>query len=268
MLSAYLLHLAGEGCSANYVTLNRRVVRAWEGSGLEAVEYLAALDSNLRLSTRRLYGRLLKCYLAFQVRTGRLPENPLADFRFGATLPEPIRPLSRDEIGRLLEACAGPSDRMAVLMLYGTGLRASEFCGLRPANVCAEAGTLRVTGKGNKVRLLAVTGETLALLQRWARTGRPAIPKDRQALYRMVRRIGKAARIEGLHPHVLRHTFSDQFLESGGRIEELKLLLGHSSLTTTWRYINHREAERALAAHRRFLEGLPGDPLRKCPQNG
>ena len=254
MLSAYLLHLEGEGCSANYVTLNRQVVRTWEESGLAAVEYLATLDGNLRLSTRRLYGRLLKRYLAFLVRTGRLPENPLSEFRFGATIAEPIRPLSREELARLLEACVGSGDRLAVLVLYDMGLRASEFCGLHPRSLDTEAGILRVNGKGNKVRLLAITGETLELLQRWAGTGRPAIPKDRQALYRMIKRLGKAAHIEGLHPHVLRHTFSDHFLEAGGGIQDLKVLLGHSSLTTTWRYINHREAERAVAAHRRFLE--------------
>jgi site-specific recombinase XerD len=179
--------------------------------------------------------------------------------------------LSADEMARLLDAPAGTAprdlrDRALLELLYGCGLRAAEACDLALADVRLETGSLRVTGKGGKQRVVPLGGAAEAALERYLARGRPRMaaagtggrlfvsvrgrplhPSDvRRALLRALERAGVAQR----SPHALRHTFATHLLEGGADLRSIQHLLGHASVGTTQVY-THVSVRHLRTAHAR-----------------
>lgn len=176
-------------------------------------------------------------------KVGRMPMLPAK--------PEPMPSvLTEGEVMRLLEATSGDDpldlrDRAIIELLYGCGLRASELCGLSMGDVDLYSGTVRVFGKGEKVRVLPLVGETRKALERYLNV-RGASPGPiflsnrgkglrREEVWRIMRRRGIKAGIatSRLHPHVLRHSCATHLLRRGMDLRTLQCLLGHSSVRTT-----------------------------------
>jgi site-specific recombinase XerD len=154
---------------------------------------------------------------------------------------------------------------VAVLeVLYGTGLRVSECCGLTPRDCDLDGGSLTVLGKGAKVRRLPLGGPAAAALRIWLRDGRgvvagPDSPPDAVFLNQRGKRLSPrdARRIlerhplpdgRTLHPHVLRHAYATHLLEGGADLRAVQELLGHSDLATTQIY-THLTRERLRAVY-------------------
>ncbi len=154
---------------------------------------------------------------------------------------------------------------IAVLeVLYGTGLRVSECCGLTPRDCDLDGGALTVLGKGSKVRRLPLGAPAREALRDWLREGRPLIagpesPPDAVFLNRRARRLSPrdARRIlerhpmpdgHTLHPHVLRHAYATHLLEGGADLRAVQELLGHADLATTQIY-THLTRERLRAVY-------------------
>jgi site-specific recombinase XerD len=177
--------------------------------------------------------------------------------------------LSGEEVVRLLDSPAGTEprdlrDRALLELLYGCGLRAAEACDLRLRDVRLEAGSLRVTGKGGKQRVVPIGGAAEAALERYLARGRPRLaasggcdrlfvsvrgrplhPSDvRRALIRALERAGVPQR----SPHALRHTFATHLLEGGADLRSIQDLLGHASVGTTQVY-THVSVRHLRTAH-------------------
>ena len=168
------------------------------------------------------------------------------------------RTLGEESVARLmaqpdLAVPEGVRDRALLEVLYGAGLRLSELIGLRAADIDFPGGTLKVTGKGSKQRIVPVGAQAAAALQAWLRarpalaqrgTGAPNVflsargkamsPKGVNRL--MNRYIAMVSEIEQRSPHVLRHTFATHLLDRGADLRAVKELLGHESLSTTQIY--------------------------------
>ena len=187
--------------------------------------------------------------------------------------------LSEAEVVRLLEAAGGDTkerrrNRAILELLYSTGLRVSELVALsleefRAAAGAAEAGALRVTGKGRKERVVvfgavarAAVEDYLAVRSQFFLAGK--LYKE-EALFlnsrggrltvRSVERIAHAAALEAglsaeVTPHTLRHSFATHLLAAGADLRLIQELLGHSSLSTTQKY-THLELAQLLAEYRR-----------------
>jgi integrase/recombinase XerD len=138
-------------------------------------------------------------------------------------------------------------------LLYATGLRVSELIKIRIADLDDLQGTLRVTGKGNKQRLVPVGKEALASVARYTAGQRAQLLKGRvspylfvtargsamtrQAFWKLLRTHGKSAGIfRNLSPHVLRHTFATHLLEGGADLRSVQVMLGHADIGTTQIY--------------------------------
>ena len=178
--------------------------------------------------------------------------------------------LSETEMERLLDAPAGTSprdlrDRALIELLYGCGLRAAEACDLDVGDVRLDAEHIRVTGKGQKQRVVPLGGAATAALQRYLARGRPQMasgpqgrlfvsvrgrplhPSDvRRSLQRALDRAGIAER----SPHALRHTFATHLLEGGADLRSIQDLLGHASVGTTqvYTHVSVRHLRRAHAS--------------------
>jgi integrase/recombinase XerD len=163
--------------------------------------------------------------------------------------------LNRDQVEKLIAApdiqkASGLRDRAMFELLYATGIRVTELIELRLSGLDQGLGLIRVTGKGNKQRMVPVHAAALGRIGEYLDRGRPALLKGRtspflfitargtgmtrQAFWNSVKINGKKAGIfHHLSPHVLRHTFATHLLEGGADLRSLQAMLGHADLSTT-----------------------------------
>ena len=169
------------------------------------------------------------------------------------------------DLERDLDARAVALRDLAVLeLLYGSGIRVSECCGLDETDVDLGRGMVTVLGKGSKVRRIPLGDAAADALHAWTVLGRPrlvtdATPTGAIFLNRRGRRLGPrdARRIlerhplpdgRTLHPHALRHAYATHLLEGGADLRTVQELLGHADLATTQIY-THLTRERLRAVY-------------------
>jgi integrase/recombinase XerC len=163
------------------------------------------------------------------------------------------------------EAALAWRDTAIMELLYATGIRVSELCGLDLGDLDDGRRTVRVLGKGSKERVVPVGQPAVRAVQRWRDDGRPLLVTQRSgpALYlgarggrldpRTARRVVHAriaaAGVPDAGPHGLRHSAATHLLEGGADLRSVQEILGHASLATTQIY-THVSVERLLSAYR------------------
>ncbi len=126
-------------------------------------------------------------------------------------------------------------------LLYGCGLRISEACHIRTADIQLNKRIIKVMGKGQKQRFVIVPEKVLSLVNEKMKKNETYIwgenPLSQRLGYEWIRQQGiKAGLIQNLHPHALRHSYATHLLTSGANLRILQELLGHQSLTATEKY--------------------------------
>lgn len=252
-------------------------------SGLDEVE-LRALRSWLATSQSRGQARTTlqrraaaaRTFFAWAYATNRCRSNPALTLRSPRTVRRLPPTLSRadaeamlDEALRAAESAGGPlgvRDVAILEVLYGSGLRVSELCGLDLTSLDEPRSVLRVIGKGDKERTVPLGRPAARALARWCAEGRPILvtPESGAAIFlgergrridvRVVRRVvhGALRTVDGapdLGPHGLRHAMATHLLEGGADLRSVQEMLGHASLATTQIY-THVSDERLRAAYR------------------
>lgn len=171
-----------------------------------------------------------------------------------ASLPYPKKPqklpivLSEQEVKQLLGSVVNVKHRAIMMTLYAAGLRVSEACELRVSDIDSQRMVIRVDqGKGAKDRYVELANTLLHQLreywkkhqpQHWLFPGRRG-PISTRHVYRVCVDAGEAAGIrKNTHPHCLRHSIATHKLERGDNILEIQAFLGHSSLSTTAKYLH------------------------------
>jgi integrase/recombinase XerD len=197
----------------------------------------------------------LRSFFSFMITEDKLQEDPtehLTSPKQWSTIP---KFLNREQIEKLITAPDqtkpnGLRDRAMFELLYATGIRVSELINLHLSSLDAGLGLLRVTGKGNKQRIVPVNVKALAMVNNYLEQSRPALLKGRatpflfvtsrgvgmtrQAFWAAIKMNGRKAGIfHHLSPHVLRHTFATHLLEGGADLRSLQEMLGHADLSTT-----------------------------------
>jgi len=165
--------------------------------------------------------------------------------------------LAHGELVELFRHAPTPQHRLAMLCMYGAGLRISEVCRLKANDIDSVRGVLIVrAGKGNKDRRTVLPDRLLLNLRRWWRNDRPRSAEawlfpSRQAksghvttghIYNGFKTAAKAANVQrdGVRPHSLRHSFATHMLEAGVDVRVVQAMLGHSNIQTTTRYAQVR----------------------------
>ena len=225
----------------------------------------ARSSARILSSLRRFYTYLLREKLAVTDPTALIDQPQL-----GRPLPDT---LSEHDIELLLEApepssILGARDKAMLEMLYATGLRVSELVNLSNDQINLRMGVLRVTGKGNKERLVPIGEQALSCLEDYMQHSRKALLSERQcstifvtnrgagmtrqAFWHIIKRYAKKAGItKELSPHTLRHAFATHLLNHGADLRVVQLLLGHSDLSTTQIY-THVANERLKELHSQY----------------
>jgi integrase/recombinase XerD len=181
--------------------------------------------------------------------------------------------LSREQVNRLINTPSPEStfytrDVAILELLYASGLRASELCGLKLNDLQLREGLVRIFGKGSKERIVVPVGQAaVAAIERYlddcrpnllkaptdvlflSRTGRPL---DRVRLWQLVEGYGKSSGLlKEISPHVLRHCFATHLLSGGADLRVVQELLGHADVGTTQIY-THVDSTRLKAMHKKF----------------
>jgi site-specific recombinase XerD len=176
----------------------------------------------------------------------------------------PVEPLTHGEIWRLLGACsrhgsAGIRNRALIVTLWRAGLRVGEALALFPKDVDLELGVIHILhGKGDRARSVGIDPPALALVERWlARrrelgigpsrplfctitTGALGRPVQSSCVREMLKDLARKAGIERrVHPHALRHTHAAELARESVPVHVIRRQLGHLSLDTTARYVDH-----------------------------
>ena len=267
LVPAFLRYLAAErGASAHTLRSYaadlaelRAFLRGARVPGLAAADarvlrgYLAWLHGRglAKSSIARKLASVRSCYrfLARRELVAANPARQLASPRLTRRLPSV---LPKDESKDLLDApsedtLAGRRDRALLELLYASGVRVAECCGLDLEDLDRRHGTVRVMGKGRKERVVPVGEIALEALDAYLdRRGGGNGPLFRNArgtrlstrsVHSIVRRRARAAGLaRRVTPHTLRHTFATHLLGEGADLRFIQELLGHSRLSTTQRY--------------------------------
>ncbi len=238
----------------------------------QAKDILAYLATSKNVSARTVARRLssLRRLYEYLLREDKVKQNPVSNVdapRLGRSLP---KSLTETEVEALLEApdinsASGIRDKTMLELLYATGLRVSELVGLTVQQVNLRQGVVRVTGKGNKERLVPMGEEANSWLVQYLGSARSEIlnqvgtdamfPSNRgkamtrQTFWHMIKRYTVVAGInKTLSPHVLRHAFATHLINHGADLRVVQMLLGHSDISTTQIY-THVARERLKDLH-------------------
>ena len=288
-IEAFLAYIALErGLSAHTVAgyqndleqlakfLGQKNVRGWAGVEADDIaRWIASLSeaqyeaSSLarKLSAVRMLARFL---VKENVRRDDFAEL-LAAPKLARRLPGTLSPA---EVDALLAAPPvstphGLRDKAMLELMYGSGLRVSELCGLSLHDIDPEQAFLRVAkGKGDKQRIVPVGTHALAALSRYLAEGRPRLVKprtgselflsqwgraiSRKMFWVLIKRYARTAGIsQPVKPHLLRHSFATHLLAGGADLRAIQEMLGHADIGTTQIYTAVNPA-RLAQTHRRF----------------
>ena len=273
-IDEFLMYLATErGLSVSYQLLVQRSLETFSDwlekntpvKNWRAIEPRQITDflvwrkrSGLQASSVRLDAVAIRIFYRFLVMRRGWESNPAATLslpRPEKHLPETLRP---EQVRKLIESVGvndplGLRDRAMIELLYSSGLRVSELCDARLENIDLESGFIRVTGKGNKTRIVPIGKPAGAAIRAYLERERPELvskktgaeiflsirgkklttPRIRQLLKLYAARAGLEANV---YPHLMRHSFATHLLGGGADLRIIQELLGHADITTTQIY--------------------------------
>jgi integrase/recombinase XerC len=265
--TAYLSHLANERrlsplTCASYARDIAALLQLTEATPLDQLQIHHMRRFVARLHAKGLSGRSLARMLSawrglyhYLARDHGYTSNPCAGLRAPKTPKTLPHALSPDEAAKLLEF---PADDLMALrdkamfeLFYSSGLRLAELASLEPENLSFSDGTVRVTGKGGRTRVVPVGSQAAQALIAWMKPRATLLKPGETALFLSrhgkgisPRSISQRLKIRALqqgisanvHPHMLRHSFASHLLQSSGDLRAVQEMLGHASISTTQVY--------------------------------
>jgi integrase/recombinase XerD len=228
-------------------------------------------NSSSRSAARSLSS--LKRFYRYLLLDEMIAHDPCSDVVVPAATKTLPKSVSEQDVEKLLEAPdentdLGVRDRTMIETLYATGMRVSELVTLPISSVDTISGVCRVTGKGNKERLVPLGADACDWINRYLDHARPGIigsglspavfitrrgnAISRQGFWQNLKRYAKIAGIDvALSPHTLRHAFATHLINHGADLRSVQMLLGHSSLSTTqiYTYVAQARLQQLHMAH-------------------
>jgi integrase/recombinase XerC len=232
-------------------------VADWQHVDSQHVRMFAASEFRRGQSPRSIQRRLsaVRSFCNFLIREHVIKTNPALEVQAPKAKKRLPATLDVDQMNRLLtfrtDEQLGVRDKAIMELFYSSGLRLSELTALDLHDVDLRDKTVRVTGKGNKTRIVPVGRHAADALTRWLRERTTIAAVGERALFvahtgtrlgpRAIQlRIGEWAQRQGLglhvHPHMFRHSFATHLLESSQDLRGVQELLGHANISTTQVY--------------------------------
>jgi integrase/recombinase XerC len=232
-------------------------IKGWQQLDTHGVRQFAASAHRRGLSGRSIQRRLsaIRSFYNYLLREQQVTSNPAHDVRAPKSERRLPDTLNVDDIARLMGGSAHDGlalrDLAMLELMYSSGLRLAELVSLNLDDIDLAEHMVRVTGKGNKTRVVPVGAKALAALRAWLQcrpaqlqagetavfTSRRGRRLGRRAVQQRVKRWARQQGVPGdVHPHTLRHSFASHLLESSGDLRAVQELLGHADISTTQIY--------------------------------
>jgi integrase/recombinase XerC len=230
------------------------------------IQHFMAQSHRDGLAAKSLQRRLsaLRSQFKYLMKQGQLQSDPSTGLRAPKAPRKLPQVLDVDEAVRLVELPTdgelGLRDRALLELLYSSGLRVSELCALRWADLDLDDALVTVFGKGSKTRVVPVGSHAVTALQAWQQAGggtrdtpvfpgRAGQPISTRAVQLRLRHLAQQQGIwKRVYPHLLRHSFASHMLESSGDLRSVQELLGHADIATTQIY-THLDFQRLATVY-------------------
>jgi integrase/recombinase XerC len=266
-LADFLAHLAHErrlaaNTVASYARDIETLIQLADTSALDALQVHQIRRYVAQLHARGLDGRSIARMLSawrgfyrYLARDRGFSVNPCIGIRAPKSAKRLPHALSPDETGRLMavddDGVLSLRDKAMFELFYSSGLRLSELTSLAPGDIDYADGTVRVTGKGGKTRVVPVGRQALTAVQAWLGPRSAMVKRGERALFvnrnggrlgpravqlRLKQQAVKSGLDASVHPHMLRHSFASHVLQSSGDLRAVQEMLGHASISTTQVY--------------------------------
>lgn len=231
--------------------------RLTEANIAEIRDFLATLvEAGINPRSQARFLSSLRSFYGFLKLDGYTEEDPTELIKSPKTTMRLPEVLTLQEIDDMINAidlskAEGQRNRAMIEMLYSCGLRVSELCGLKLSDLYLEEQFIRVTGKGDKQRLVPISGRAIAELEFYfAERNKIAIkpgyedyvfisarlkkPLSRIMVFHFIKELAATAGIKKtISPHTFRHSFATHLLEGGANLRVIQAMLGHESISTT-----------------------------------
>jgi integrase/recombinase XerD len=285
-IDRFIMFLATErGLSNNYQLLVRRNLEKFSNwlNDIKQLDSITTDDLSEYLSKRKKEGLAassirqnvvsLKIFFRFLCNNKILSED-IAEGLFSPK-PEQLLPktINQKDVKQLLESIEtsdplGMRDRALIELLYSSGLRLGEIMEALLENLYLEEGHIRVTGKGNKTRIVPIGKKALEEINNYLDKGRKKLVNSKSTshiflsirgkklspsrIWQIVKERSKRADIKSpIHPHQLRHSFATHLLSGGADLRIIQELLGHADISTTQTY-THVDEKGLKKVHKKF----------------
>lgn len=226
---------------------------------MEVQEYIAFLrngTSGVKPSSIRTFISVLTSFYEFLVLHGKIEENPIRKVPLPKVKEREIRCPKHEDVLALIESIDDPRDALIVRTIYSTGVRVAELCGMMVEDIDFMNGSIRIVGKGGKIRRVFPDQTTMDLIQTYldGRYQGPVFLSQRKAALApsTIQGLFRSFAPKGVTPHTIRHSHATELYKNSHDLRLVQKSLGHTSSRTTEIYLHSNQDELKDAIHRAF----------------
>lgn len=226
--------------------------------------------SSMRTYKPKTFHRIistLSSFYRFLFAQGGVVANPMVGIERPRIKQQEIRYLKHSQVLKLIDSIEDPRDKLIVRTIYATGVRVSELCGINIGDIDFEERTIRIRGKGDKIRIVFVDEDTLGAIQKFIgnRIEGPLFvgQQGKHISPRAVQHIFRHYAPAGITPHKIRHSYASELYRRSKNLRVVQENLGHTSIKTTEIYLHTDLDERRQVYQQYFpLSEHPDAPAR------
>lgn len=269
----YMNHLTMRNYSEKTVDTYRRVLHDFslysagvqssedpdvETDGYEVTNFMAAasVERGLSATTMNRYLSTLSSFYTFLVGQQVIDTNPVLGVDRPRIKDRELLYLKHVDVIRLLEKIGDLRDRLLIRTIYATGVRVSELCGIMIEHIDFDEETIRIRGKGGKIRTVFIDPDTLNAIRSFTGgradgplfKGRSGAPLSSRSVQHIFRKYAPA----GITPHKIRHSYASELYRRSRNLRVVQENLGHSSIQTTEVYLHTDLEERRKVYQEHF----------------
>ncbi|TAJ44171.1 site-specific tyrosine recombinase/integron integrase [Methanofollis fontis] len=221
-------------------------------------DYFSSLAEQYEYKPKTLHRMIstLASFYSYLYAQGGVSVNPMLGVERPRIKNQDLKYLKHSQVVRLINSIDDPADRLIVRLIYATGVRVSELCNMNIEDIDFEEHTIRVTGKGDKIRVVFVDEATLSEIDRHIghRIMGPLFvgQQGHHISPRTIQRIFRKYAPPGITPHKIRHSYASELYRRSKNLRVVQENLGHSSIKTTEVYL-HTDLDERRAVYREFF---------------